>query len=112
MKKRLIIIILALVLLGGAGTGVWFISDSFYRQTRKRLEIPFKELNLTVCVGEGNDQLKSTYNVVTVGTETKITRQLSSSFRALSASTSFSATRLMPLSLREMRLIDFTVQIF
>lgn len=76
MKKRLIIIILALVLLGGAGTGVWFISDSFYRQTRKRLEVPFKELNLTVCVGEGNDQLKSTYNVVTVGTETKITYTL------------------------------------
>ena len=72
MKKWGIIIILALVLLGGVGGGVWFISDSFYRETRERLEIPFKELNLTVCVGEGNEQLKSTYNVTSANEQTTI----------------------------------------
>ena len=45
MKKTVIIVILALLLLGGAGTGIWFISDAFYRQTRQRLEIPFTQLD-------------------------------------------------------------------
>lgn len=76
MKKRIIIIILALLLLGGAAAGALLISDSFYRQTRKRLEIPYKELNLTVWVGEGSDQLKSTYNVVSVNEHTTITYTL------------------------------------
>ena len=76
MKKTVIIVILALLLLGGAGTGAWFISDSFYRQTRKRLETPFTQLDLTVCVGEGSDQLRSTYNVTTAETGTTITYTL------------------------------------
>lgn len=72
MKKWIIIAIVALVLLGGIGAGVIFISDSFYRQTRKRLEVPYKELSLTTTVGEGNEQLKSTYNVSVSGTQTTV----------------------------------------
>ena len=73
MKKCIGILLLVLALLGGAILGTWLFGNSFYAQTRKRLERPFTRSELIVCVEKDGDVLHSAYQALSEDGQTTIT---------------------------------------